>query len=224
MRITELESKLVQTNVNYLKAKDLSDRLAQRMEEQKRRFNDLVKDKVKLQEELIKSEAEKLKVSKKLIEIQINNSQLSQQISENTYDVNMKLMNAEDDLLEMNMKEERAAKAISSLEDKLIEARNDRKDFEIELIALKKNYFGCKNDLDAERIKVENLNIEMINLVNENNALHKDMKTELDLKGNVDQSRRYLEMRLERIEKELSESQQALLEAQGEKDRLKVQI
>jgi hypothetical protein len=69
LRITELESKLVQTNVNYLKAKDLSDRLAQRMEQQKDRFNGLVKDKVKLQEELIRSETEKLKVSKKLIEV-----------------------------------------------------------------------------------------------------------------------------------------------------------
>ena len=144
-----------------------------------------------------------MKVSKKLIEIQINNSQLSQQISENTYDVNMKLMNAEDDLLEMNMKEERAAKAIASLEEQLIHARNDRKDIEIEFIALKKNYYGVKQELDQERVKLENLNIEMINLVNENNVLQKDMRTELDLKGNVDQSRRYLEMRLERIEKEL---------------------
>ena len=119
------------------------------------RFNDLVKEKVQLQEDLIKSESEKLKVSKKLIEIQINNSTLTQQISENTYDVNMKLMNAEDDLLEMNMKEERAAKAIASLEEQLIAARNDRKDIEIEFIALKKNYYGVKQDLDAERVKVE---------------------------------------------------------------------
>lgn len=165
-----------------------------------------------------------MKVSKKLIEIQINNSQLSQQISENTYDVNMKLMNAEDDLLEMNMKEERAAKAIASLEEQLLAARNDRKDIEIEFIALKKNYYGVKQDLDQEKVKLENLNIEMINLVNENNVLQKEMRSELDLKGNVDQSRRYLEMRLERVEKELQDSQQALLEAHGERDRLKVQI
>ena len=52
---------------------------------------------------------------------------------------------------------------------------------------------------EVERLKLENLNIEMINLVNENNVLQKDMRTELDLKGNVDQSRRYLEMRLERL-------------------------
>ena len=48
------------------------------MEQQKERFNSIVKDKVKLQEELIRSEAEKLKVSKKLIEVQISNQQLSQ--------------------------------------------------------------------------------------------------------------------------------------------------
>ena len=56
----------------------------------------------------------------------------------------MKLMNAEDDLLGAHMKEERAAKAIAALGEQLAAARNDRKDIEIEFIALKKNYHGVK--------------------------------------------------------------------------------
>lgn len=69
------------------------------------------------------------------------------------------------------MKEERAAKAISELQDRLTEARNDRKDMEIEFIALKKNYYQLKQELDEEKLKRENQSIELINLVNENKAL-----------------------------------------------------
>ena len=54
------------------------------------------------------------------------------------------------------MKEERAAKAISELQDRLTEARNDRKDMEIEFIALKKNYYQLKQELDQEKLKREN--------------------------------------------------------------------
>jgi hypothetical protein len=55
-----------------------------------------------------------------------------------------------------------------------LEARNDKKDFEIEFIALEKNYYQVKADLDQEKSKNENINLELINLVNENNALQKD--------------------------------------------------
>ena len=54
------------------------------------------------------------------------------------------------------------------MQDRLNEARNDRKDMEIEFIALKKNYYQVKQELDQEKLKRENLSIELINLVNEN--------------------------------------------------------
>ena len=85
------------------------------MQEMKSKFNDLVKSKADLQSELISSEEEKLKVSKALIELQIENTKLQEQISNNSYDVNTKLLHAENDVMELNMKEERAAKAIAEL-------------------------------------------------------------------------------------------------------------
>jgi len=87
-------------------------------------------------------------VSKALIELQIENTKINEQLQNQTFDVNTKLMRAEDDLLEQNIKEERASKAIAELQDRLTEARNDRKDMEIEFIALKKNYYNVKNDAD----------------------------------------------------------------------------
>jgi len=122
------------------------------------------------------------------------------------------------------VKEERAAKAISELQDRLAEARNDKKDMEIEFIALKKNYYQIKQDLDQEKLKNENVAVELINLVNENKALQRDIQTDQKISGEVTQSRHYLEVKNERIEQELQESREALLNAQSEVNSLKAEM
>jgi hypothetical protein len=53
-------------------------------------------------------------------------------------------MHAENELLEQNVKEERASKAIAELQDRLTESLNDRKAIEIEFIALKKNFYNLR--------------------------------------------------------------------------------
>ena len=194
------------------------------MAEMKSKFNDMVKSKADLQQELIKSEEQKLKVSKALIELQIENTKMNEQIQNQTFDVNTKLMRAEDDLLEVNIKEERASKAIAELQDRLAEARNDRKDMEIEFIALKKNYYNVKNDFDQEKLKNENLGVELINLVNENKALQRDVSTNERITGEHHQGKQYLEQRGQNLEKELQDTRKALLEAQGEVSRMKLAI
>lgn len=98
-----------------MKANDEKDRLIGRLGDLKNKFNDLVRSKAELQQELITSEEEKLKVSKALIELQIENTGLNESLQNQTFDVNTKLMHAENDLLEQNVKEERAAKAIAEL-------------------------------------------------------------------------------------------------------------
>jgi len=52
---------------------------------------------------------------------------------------------------------------------------NDRKDIEIEFIALKKNFYNLRSDCDKERVKNENLGVELINLVNENKVVQRDL-------------------------------------------------
>lgn len=111
------------------------------MSEMKKRYNDQVAAKADLQEQLIASEEEKLKVSKALIDLQIENTKLNEQMMNSNQKINTDLLHAQEELQDQNIKEQRAAKAIQELQDKLVEARNDRQDFEIELIALKKNYW-----------------------------------------------------------------------------------
>ena len=47
----------------------------------------------------------------------------------------------------------------------------------IEFIALKKNFYNLRRDLDKERVKNENLGIELINLVNEHKTVQRDLTT-----------------------------------------------
>ena len=51
---------------------------------------------------------------------------------------------------------------------------DEKKEIEIEFVALKKNFLNIQQDLDQERAKNENLGIELVNLVNENKALQSD--------------------------------------------------
>lgn len=95
---------------------------------------------------------------------------------------------------------------------------------EIEFIALKKNYYQIKQDLDQEKLKNENVAVELINLVNENKALQRDIQTDQKISGEVTQSRHYLEVKNERIEQELQESREALLNAQSEANSLKAEM
>ena len=46
----------------------------------KQKFQEVIKDKVNLQNELISSEEEKLKVSKALIDLQIENTKINEQL------------------------------------------------------------------------------------------------------------------------------------------------
>lgn len=94
VRVAELERKLLDTNIVNMKTKDESNRLISQMGEIKNKFNDVVKSKTELQQELITSEEEKLKVSKALIELQIENTQLNESLQNQTFDVETKLMHA----------------------------------------------------------------------------------------------------------------------------------
>ena len=46
---------------------------------------------------------------------------------------------------------------------------------EIDYIGVKKNYWQVKMQFDQEKQKAENLAVELVNLVNENKALQRDV-------------------------------------------------
>lgn len=115
-------------------------------------------------------------------------------------------------MLEFNLKEERAGKAIMELQDKLREALDDKKEIEIEFVALKKNYLNLNGDLDQERARNDNIGVELVNLVNENKA----MQTSTDKhKINVGDNSSHLEKKNLQMSLDLQEVKDALMEAKA---------
>ena len=61
-------------------------------------------------------------------------------IQNDKYENNNKLLTGENDQLQNLVKEEKAQEALAELQDRLKEILEEKRDMEIEFIALKKNY------------------------------------------------------------------------------------
>jgi len=57
----------------------------------------------------------------------------------------------------------------------LKELSDEKRELEIEFVSLKKNYLNCNAYLEAEKAKSESIGLELINVVNENKALHQEL-------------------------------------------------
>ena len=221
LKIADLEKRLIEDNLDKLKGTDERQRLGGKLNELREKYNELVRSKAELQAELIKSEEEKLEISKALVELQIENTRLLEILQNEKYDANNRLLNAENDLVGAGIKEEQAYKAISDLQDRIKELSELKREVEIELVALRKNYLTLKNDYDNEKLKNENLGLEVINLVNENKSLQNELNDTFKRANyGTEENTRYMG-KMERLERENHEKSQALIEAKAEIERLK---
>ena len=89
------------------------------MQEFRKKYNELVNSKASLQEQLLKSEEEKLRISKALVDLQIENNDLVERSEADKYELVTKLLNAENDILEMEMKEQKKVRSTEDLETKI---------------------------------------------------------------------------------------------------------
>ncbi len=63
--------------------------------------------------------------------------------------------------------QESAIQQIQELQDPIRELIEDKRELEIEFVALKKNFLNLQNDYDNEKLKNENLSVEIIHLLEE---------------------------------------------------------
>ena len=224
LKMAEMEKRMIDDNMEKLRSLDEKQKIAQKLSEIREKYNDLVKSKADLQNELIKSEEEKLEISKALVELQIENTRLLEVLQNEKYDANNRLLNAENDIINAGVKEESAMKAIRELQDRVQELTDEKRDLEIEFVALKKNFLNLRHDYDNEKLKNENLGLEVINLGNENKALQSELNDTFK-RANLggEENERYLN-RLSRLERENNEKAQSLIEAKAEIERLKTEL
>lgn len=107
-KLQDLERRLIEKDLDKIRLDEERQRFASKLTEMREKYNQLIRDKGDLQSELIKSEEEKLEVSKALVELQIENTRLMEIIQTEKYESSNKLLNADSDLLELKIKEEKA--------------------------------------------------------------------------------------------------------------------
>ncbi|CAD8184449.1 unnamed protein product [Paramecium octaurelia] len=223
-KMLELEKKLIEDNLDKMRNADEKQRMAQKLSTMREKYNEIVRQKAELQQELIRSEEEKLEVSKALVELQIENTRLMEIIQNEKYDMNNKLLNAESDLLSLNIREEKALKSIQELQDNLKETKDDKRALEIEFVALKKNYINISTALETEKAKSENIGLELINVVNENKSLHQELNDIYKKSGNTNEENARFMKKIEKLEQENREQREALIYTKAEIERLKTEM
>lgn len=224
IQISDLEKQLITGNLDKLRFADDKTRLAENIRELKESYNKLIKEKGQLQEQLIKSEEERLQIGKALIELQIENSDLLEKQANSDFTINSKLLHAENEILAANTREEKALQTVSEMQNKLKQALEDKREIEIEFTALKSNFYSLSNELSEEKLKNENLSIEVINLVNANKALSGDTDYLAKLKSNLSMDQERLLLENDRLKKDNRSLEEALLNARSEIEQLRAEL
>ena len=222
--ISELEKQLIDKNLEKLKYIEQRSQLTERIKDLKESYNKLVNEKVELIDQFINSEEANVEISKALIEMQIENAQLMQKKDMSEVDIKDKVLYAESQVLEANIDKERALKAINEMQAKDRKIISEKREIELEFVALKTNYISLNKELEAERLKNENLSLEIINLVNTNKALSGDTDALARVRGSLKVENDKLLIENKSLKERNSELEKVLFITKSENEKLKTDI
>ena len=170
-RIHDLEGKLIRENLEKLRLKEEKERIARTVAEFRAKYQQLVDTKTELQKTLIETEEDKLRISKTLLDLQLENNQLMEKNEQEKYEVVTKLLNAENDILELEMREESKARRTKELEEQLEKALEENKELAMEFVSLKSNYMNLNQSHQKELSKNQQLGVELLTLANQKQSL-----------------------------------------------------
>ena len=172
--ISEMNKKNIGTNLDTIKVNDERRTLNIRLLELKDKYNNVLKQKADLQEQLLNVEEEKLNLSKVVIQRQIENAKLQEEIQniKHEYDTKGIRTEANINVLEYNM--EISNQKFMRLQLELDDAKSEKKEFELELMSVKRNYLNKCNELEGLKKKYERISAELITAVNTNKSLISD--------------------------------------------------
>ena len=170
-KLESVQEGAVRDKLEIIKLREDNKTVYAKLQEFRKRYNELVNSKAGLQEQLLKSEEEKLRVSKALVDLQIENNDLVERSEADKYELVTKLLNAENDILEMEMKEQKKVQSTDDLESKIKSLTKEKKDLAMEFVTLKNNFVNLNKEYKAELAKNEELGVELLTLVNQKNAI-----------------------------------------------------
>jgi chromosome segregation ATPase len=175
-KLENIQEQAVRDKLEIIKLREDNKVVYSKLQEFRKKYNELVNGKATLQEQLLKSEEEKLKISKALVDLQIENNDLVERSEADKYELVTKLLNAENDILEMEMKKEKKQRSTDDLEQKIQSLSKEKKDLAMEFVTLKNNFVNLNKEYKAELAKNEELGVELLTLVNQKNAIEAEKK------------------------------------------------
>ena len=99
-----------------------------------------------------------MEIARSLVEMEMENTRLLDIISNEKFNSQSKLLNGvnpinPNDDMAASIREEKALQTISELQDRMKEILEDKRELELEFMALKKNYIFNLQELESERMK-----------------------------------------------------------------------
>ena len=224
LQFMDLEKKVVEDNLMKIKKIDNDGRLAERLGELKEKYNRMIRLKRELHGELIKSEEEKLQISKALVESQLEKTKLMEELENRNFNSKNKLVGQEAEIINLRCKQEKALETVKEIQEKFEVALEDKKDIETELLVIRTNYSDLVEKNENLEIRIQSIQVELINITNEKKELEKDFFSSSDKNKITSHKFIEIERKYNIIQNEYDKTREALLEYKGEIERLKVEL
>lgn len=100
----------------------------------------------------------------------------------------------------------------------------EKREFELEFMVLKKNYLSVTQQLENERMKMEAFQLQIINITNENKALSDELNNYYKKSGSLTEEGAKLVQQIENLERNLREKDESLTFSKLEVEKLKAQL
>ena len=206
LEIHGLERKIIEDEKVRLALLEEREQLRDKIGQLNARMNQLLSEKGQLQQDRIISEEEKLKVSKVLVDLQIENTTLLEKAIDKEFQLENRMLQQENDIMELEMTSQAKQKRVEQLEKQHKADLDLIQDLKNELAAVRTNYSSVLNDLDAEKSRCEELSIELLNLINAKNTLTREREQIQTQRDNLLKMNEELEKQLEAAERDLKEA------------------
>ena len=117
----------------------------------------VVEDKADLQQKMIDKEEDYIVVSKALLDQEVEKTQLQEAAETSKYEVMNKLLNAENELVKYEMRDEEMSARVVKMKDEMAKMMEENKQLTLEFVAMKENCLNAQQDLAkmvTEKVKM----------------------------------------------------------------------
>ncbi|EQC32624.1 hypothetical protein SDRG_09937 [Saprolegnia diclina VS20] len=167
----ELEGRCIRENLEKIKLREHVESLQKALAEYRTKYQSLVEGDVSVRQQLLESEREKLRLSKALVDLQLAHASSQEDIEKNSFALTTKLLNAENDVLELQMREEEHAAHLKRAQDAASAAMSEKRELAIEFVALKTNFVALRSAYEKEVATHQQVGLELLTLVNQKKTL-----------------------------------------------------